>query len=447
VAALQAPRFPSRLTLRIYGLGILQFALVAFGMFVFARQTMPAPQGLSEKLSPVLTLALESKLADRKGLQTELTRLERDSGWSIAIYDHAEKLVVGTGRLPPSTPRGAFRKPGTRNTPLHFPDGTTGTLRFSMPRPPAPPAPWFPIALVLVVVGVTAWLTARSLARPLAALSSVAAQFGSGQLTARAAHDRDDEFGDLARSFNDMAQRISRLMGAEKELIANVSHELRTPLARIQVALDLAAEGDAESARESLKEITEDLAELERIVDDVLTAARLALSDGTASTGAMPPIRVEEVDVQVLMDRAVARFRAAHPERPVEVKFGSVLPNSRADAVLLRRAIDNLLDNADKYTEEPASPIELTAHRAGADIVVEVRDRGIGIAPEDADRVFEPFFRADRSRARARGGYGLGLALARRIVEAHAGTLRLLPRPGGGTVARIEFPIDVGYSS
>jgi signal transduction histidine kinase len=61
--------------------------------------------------------------------------------------------------------------------------------------------------------------------------------------------------------------------------------------------------------------------------------------------------------------------------------------------------------------------------------------------------VFEPFFRADRSRARARGGYGLGLALARRIVEAHAGTLRLLPRPGGGTVARIEFPIDVGYSS
>jgi signal transduction histidine kinase len=171
------------------------------------------------------------------------------------------------------------------------------------------------------------------------------------------------------------------------------------------------------------------------------------LSDGTASTGATPPIRVEEVDVQALVDRAVARFRAVHPVRPVAVMFGSVLPNSRADAVLLRRVIDNLLDNADKYTEEPTSSIELTAYRAGADIVVEVRDRGIGIAPEDADRVFEPFFRAERSRDRARGGHGLGLALARRIVEAHAGTLRLLPRPGGGTVARIELPIDVGYAS
>jgi two-component system OmpR family sensor kinase len=447
VAIPQARRFPSRLTLRIYGVGILQFALVAVGMFIFIRQTMPPPQGLSEKMSPVLTLAIQSKLADRESLATELKRLEHDSGWSIAVYDQAQQLVAATERLPPTTPRAASRKPGTRSTPLRFPDGTTGTLSFTMPRPPTPPPPWIPIALVLVVVGVTAWLTARSLARPLAALSSVAAQFGSGQLTARAVHDRDDEFGDLARSFNDMARRISSLIGAEKELIANVSHELRTPLARIQVALDLAAEGDAESARESLQEIAEDLAELERIVDDVLTAARLALSDGTASTGAMPPIRVEEVDVQALMERAVARFRTAHPERQVEVMFGSVLPSSRADAVLLRRVIDNLLDNADKYTEEAASSIELMAYRAGAEIVVEVRDRGMGIAPEDADRVFEPFFRADRSRARARGGYGLGLALARRIVEAHAGTLRLLPRPGGGTVARIELPIDVGYTS
>jgi signal transduction histidine kinase len=103
--------------------------------------------------------------------------------------------------------------------------------------------------------------------------------------------------------------------------------------------------------------------------------------------------------------------------------------------------IDNLLDNADKYTEELTSPITVAAHRTGTDIVIEVRDHGMGIAPEDAHRVFEPFFRTDRSRARARGGYGLGLALARRIVEAHAGRLQLHARPGGGTVARIEFPI------
>jgi two-component system OmpR family sensor kinase len=439
VVAPPAHRFPSRLTLRIYGLGILQFALVTLGMFVFAQQTMPSPKGYADKLTRLLSLAIESKLGDRQALQSELTRLEEESGWSIAIYDHAHTLIAHTDQLPSLEPR----KHGTRVVSLRFPDGTAGTLMCRVPKPPAPPPPWFPIALVLVVVGVTAWITARSLSRPLAALSAVAAQFGAGQLAVRAAHDRDDEFGDLARAFNDMAKRISSLMATEKELIANVSHELRTPLARIQVALDLAAEGDAESARESLLEIAEDLAELERIVDDVLTAARLALSAGGTSTGAMPPIRVEEVDVQALMERAIGRFRTVHPGRPVEVRYGSVLPNSRADAVLLRRVLDNLLDNADKYTEEAASPIELTAHRAGADIVIEVRDYGMGVAPEDADRVFEPFFRGDRSRARARGGYGLGLALARRIVEAHAGTLRLLPRPGGGTVARIELPIAV----
>src|SRR5262249_37352495 len=161
-----------------------------------------------------------------------------------------------------------------------------GTLVCHLPPPAPPPHFWFPILLVLVVVGITSWFTARSLARPLSELTQAASAFGSGQLTARATLDRSDEFGDLSRAFNEMAPRIASLLRAEKELIANVSHELRTPLARIQVALDLAAEGDAESARESLREIAEDLAELERIVNDVLAAARLSLNEGLASSSA-----------------------------------------------------------------------------------------------------------------------------------------------------------------
>jgi signal transduction histidine kinase len=405
---------------------------------------MPQPLGLTEKVEPVVKLAIEPRLGDRAALQAELSRLSQSSEWAIAVYDSAQQLIAHTDQMPKTMPHEEPRPRGTRTSTVRFPDGSAGKVVFSIPRPPQPPRPWFPIALVLIVCGVTAWLIARSIARPLASLRDVVAQLGAGQLTARAQLDRKDEFGDLARAFNDMAQRIAALMGAEKELIANVSHELRTPLARIQVALDLAAEGDAASARESLDEIAEDLAELERIVDDVLMSARLALSDGGPATGALPPVRVEEVDVESLMERAIARFRTAHPARPLELRLGSVIPNSRADAVLLRRVIDNLLDNADKYTEDPTSAIELSAHRAGAEIVIEVRDRGMGIPPEDVERVFEPFFRGDRSRTRgARGGYGLGLALARRIVEAHAGKLQLLPRPGGGTVARIELPIDL----
>jgi two-component system, OmpR family, sensor kinase len=443
VASARAPRFPSRLTLRIYAVGILQFALVALGMFVFVRETARPPQSYGTQVARLLAASLEPKLHDRSLVQQELLRLERDSKWAIAIFDPAGVLVSKTARMPAREDSEKPRKRGARTVSLRFPNGQTGTLLCNLPPPPAPPHPWFPIVLVLVVVGVTSWFTARSLTRPLASLSQAVSALGAGQLEARATLQQKDEFGDLARTFNEMAQRIANLMRAEKELIANVSHELRTPLARIQVALDLAAEGDAESARDSLKEIAEDLAELERIVDDVLTAARLSLSEGVTAGSGMPPIRVEEVDLHGLVERAVARFRVTHPARPVEIQFGSVLPNSRADAVLFRRVLDNLLDNADKYTEEPGLPILVVAHRAGAAVVIEVRDQGIGIAPEDTERVFEPFFRAERSRARATGGYGLGLALARKIVEAHAGKLRLLPRPGGGTVARIDLPIAV----
>jgi two-component system, OmpR family, sensor kinase len=437
VAPSQGQRFPTSLVLRIYCVGILQFVLVAAGMFVFVRQTAPLPPRMGAETARVLALALAPKLNDLATVTAELAHLERRAGWSVAVYDSQHTLLTKTQRLPIEEPHGR----GVRSVPIVMPDGTRGTLVCNFPRPAPPPALWFPILLVLVVVGATAFFTARSLAQPLAALSRAASAFGAGQLTARAQADRSDEFGDVARSFNEMAQRISSLLRTEKELMANVSHELRTPLARSQVALDLAAEGDSDNARESLREIAEDLAELERIVDDVLTATRLSLREGFVHGSAVPPIRLEQVDVRALLERSAGRFRSAHPERPLELQFGSVLPDLSLDAVLFRRVIDNLLENADKYSESPSAPIVVFALRNGARVVCEVRDQGIGIAPEDLERVFEPFFRADRSRSRATGGYGLGLALARRIVEAHAGTLRLTSGAGGGTVARVELPI------
>jgi signal transduction histidine kinase len=294
--------------------------------------------------------------------------------------------------------------------------------------------------LVLVVVGVSSWLTARSLAKPLGKLAATATSFGAGELSARVGLSRSDELGDVAKAFDEMAERVTQSIRAERELLANVSHELRTPLQRIRIALDLAAEGDASTARESLREITEDLVELERIVDDVLTATRLSLREG-ARAGAIPPLRREPVELPALLAKAAGRFRGAHPERRLEVASppGNG-PALEGDAVLLRRVVDNLLDNAHKYTEDPSRPIRLSCHVTGEQIVVEVVDEGIGIAKADLERVFEPFFRVDRSRTRATGGLGLGLVLSRRIVEAHHGTLTLESEPGKGTTARIELP-------
>jgi signal transduction histidine kinase len=198
------------------------------------------------------------------------------------------------------------------------------------------------------------------------------------------------------------------------------------------VTLALAAEAEPHEAARRLREGEADLAELERLVGDVLTTARL---DATGGFG----LRREPVAAPELLDRAAARFRMLHPERVLEWGGAAVRQPLEADAGLLDRVLDNLLDNAAKYSDA-ASPIELSLAEADGGAAIVVRDRGIGIASADLSRVFTPFFRGDRSRARDTGGVGLGLALSKRIVEAHGGRITLESRPGEGTTVRVWLP-------
>ncbi len=326
------------------------------------------------------------------------------------------------------------------------------------PRRP-PPGTWGPLATFLAsgvfIVGAGAVLGWRWMAQPLAELSGVAWALGSGNLKARARLSRSDELGELGRGFDDMAGRIEGLLLTQKELLANVSHELRTPLARIRVALDIASEGDAVAARGSLEEIAVDLGELETMVDDILTSTRMDLQSDT-QRGAGFSLRRKPVSPSSVAEQASERFRARYPERRLSVGVADALPLIEVDATLFRRVIDNLLDNAHKYSPGGA-PITLVVDRAqwralgvngraaGA-VVFEVADQGMGIAPADLPRVFEPFFRAERSRSRGTGGVGLGLTLAKRIVEAHGGRIEIDSAAGRGTRARVsvgaELPPD-----
>ena len=182
-------------------------------------------------------------------------------------------------------------------------------------KPPPHPPPLNCAVIIGLVLGCTAITSvafARTLAVPLQRLAEVARSFGKGMLDVRTGVRRRDELGEVAEAFDEMAERITHLLRSQKELIANVSHELRTPLARIRVALDLAAEGDAELARESLADITTDLSELERLVADVLTAAKLDLATGDlprrhASAAPRAPWRRQ---------RSAGQGRGALPRRP-----------------------------------------------------------------------------------------------------------------------------------
>lgn len=357
-------------------------------------------------------------------------------------------VFMGVGRLvvgaPPEEPtRQAMPAPGMPPPPGAPPE--VGPPAGPLPLPP----PWHrsprltPVETLflggIVIVGIGSLLTARWIVRPLRDLARAARALGAGDLRARSGLRRDDEVGELARTFDEMAGRIEQLVLAEKELLANVSHELRTPLARLRVALDIAGESDPETVRASMAEMGVDLSELETLVNDILTTTRLEIARGT-SAAARFELHLEDLDGNALVERVAERFRARHSERSLTVDVAVELPVVHADPVLLRRVLDNLLENAHKYSPDAAAPIVLRAARADGGIAFEVVDRGMGIAEKDQPHLFTPFFRSDTSRARASGGVGLGLTLAKRIVEAHHGTITVTSTLGVGSTFRVLVP-------
>jgi two-component system OmpR family sensor kinase len=390
-------------------------------------------------------------LGDPLALKAEAESLEA-LDVPFAVYTEEGALVTASSAHPIAplapaerarlTAKSQILERGTRalmGRSLRLPNGTTGYALFSPPPFHAPIQPLLPgFLLALVASAAGSIFLARSFARPLAQLSDAAHKLGTGDLSVRANLVRGDEFGQLADAFDNMAERVGQLVRTQQELLANVSHELRTPLARIRVALDLAAEGDTAMVREALRDITEDLAELERLVADVLQTARFDLARGRAGL-ALPVLREEEVDLVALVEKTTQRFGANHPERTLAVERPGELGSVRGDPALLRRVLDNLLDNAQKYSER-GTPIRLEVARGQDAVSLSVEDRGIGISAEDLPRITTPFFRTDRSRARKTGGLGLGLSLARRIVEAHGGTLRLESRLGEGTRVEVRLP-------
>ena len=403
---------------------------------------------------------LRDKLADPPALADELTRIRRELSATVALYRDGALIASNSPRPPRATPEelaqlrhdtrvaGDWHLEGKRNGNPRFVvrlderDATRGYAVYVMPELPPRPIDRTLLTLVvgLVAAAAASVVLARAFVNPLAELTRVARTLGSGDLKARVRSTRRDEFGQLAAAFDDMADRLTMVLQSQQELLANVSHELRTPLARIRVALDLAAEGDAAMAQEAVREITTDLHELERLVADVLQTAKLDLAASRAGQ-ALPLLRSERITAAALVDQAAARFRTAHPERALELVRDEGDVALTGDFTLLRRALDNLLDNARAYSDEP---VRLASEQAGGTLCLSVIDRGIGIAESDLPNITKPFFRTDPSRARRTGGLGLGLSLARRIVEAHGGKLEIESQLGHGTTVRLRLPTCLG---
>ena len=488
-APLPSPR-PRRfrsLASRLVALGVLQFALFvgAAVVFVIADGPRREPRPRDHLVPPVLQ-RLEGLVDQPAALQAALDELEHKR-IEVSVYDAQRQLVATNVDPPLAIPeRRRFRRPppppGEDRPPPppgeDRPPPPPGEDRDGPPPPGPPPhgpppdrddggprepratvlgfnvhggrgflvargvhhapslaGPILTVCCGLAILVLGALLTARWIVRPIERLSRTARALGAGELRARSRLERSDEIGELGYRIDEMADRIEGLLVSEKELLANVAHELRTPLTRIGVALDLASEGDAEAARASLAEIAVDVSELETIVDDILMAMRFEVA-GTAQL----PLRRAVTAPAEIARASEDRMRGRHPGRPLEVAVAAALPPIHIDPRLFRRVIDNLLENAHKYSPDPDARIDLTVTAEDGRVVFEIRDRGIGITADDLPRVFTPFFRGDRSRSREAGGVGLGLTLAKRIVAAHDGTIDLTSTPGVGTTVRVSVP-------
>ena len=268
--------------------------------------------------------------------------------------------------------------------------------------------------------------------RDLERLKGTAERFGKGHLGERTQISPHSNIGSLANVFDTMAGDIENLLNQQRDLLNAVSHELRTPLTRLDFGLALALSDDLPAASlERLQGLVAHIRELDELVLELLSYSRL-------QNPARLPERVE-VSLDEFIDSILGSVdeELESPEIVIDVLLHGQLERFVLDPRLTARAIQNLLRNAMRYCEKRIQ-IGVKVCPKGCEIWVD--DDGIGIPDEERERVFEPFYRLDRSRDRATGGFGLGLAISRRALEAQGGTLTVEPSPLGGARFRLWLP-------
>ena len=295
------------------------------------------------------------------------------------------------------------------------------------------------IPLVLLIAGAGgAFLTGRTL-RPIRAITQAANHIEARDLSGRLTVSGDDEFSELATTFNGM---LARLEGAfrkltvayeqERRFTADASHELRTPLTVIKAHTSLALDGEPTGAeyRESMEAIDLAVDQTNRLVQSLLLLAR---SDAGRLSLCLAPVSLPEIGsraAQIVGKGAEATIRICTPES---------VPPIEGDAEALLQVFTNLLTNAVRHTP-PGGEITLTLAGDDSGVVVTVADKGEGIAAEHLPHLFERFYRVESSRSRGKGGTGLGLAICREIVQAHGGSIAIESVVGHGTTVRVTLP-------
>ncbi len=275
------------------------------------------------------------------------------------------------------------------------------------------------LLMLLTISFLCCWLLAKSFTNPLIAIQKASKDIGEGKLTTRITKfdQRSDEFGALARSFNQMAEQLENNITAHQRLLGDVSHELRSPLTRLQLAVALAEKnmGNKDEQQKHLRRCETEVDRLDDMIADVLTLSRLEHSQNAFDA--------DEIELNALITQVVNDCQYFATSKNVTVKVhGATSYALLADGKLLASAISNVINNAVKYSPKNHIVTVDLSHK-NTQIMLSVSDQGPGVPDKMLAKLFKPFFRVADGRERSSGGTGLGLAIAQQAIHLHQGEI------------------------
>jgi signal transduction histidine kinase len=292
--------------------------------------------------------------------------------------------------------------------------------------------PRFPVfasfLIVVLTIAVLILPLSKRLTKPVSELHKLGQEWAEGHLERRAKVSGNDEISDLARTFNEMAEKLQNMMQRRKEFFASISHELKSPLTRMRIALELLSEKTREAdAEELIQSLQNEIQESEGLIEQLLVLSRLEMSLAPAH---------EVIHLEKIVERALEQTKSFADYRKIELRHSGHVDIS-GDAVQLERAIVNIIENAIKFSE-PGQTVDVQLRRQNGNAILMCKDQGKGIRPEEAQKIFEPFYRGATSAEKS--GSGLGLFIAKRIIEKHSGTIHAEPNQPRGTTITITLP-------
>jgi signal transduction histidine kinase len=291
--------------------------------------------------------------------------------------------------------------------------------------------------VIAVLIIAEAWLAAtllvRTVRKPVDRAIDAADRLAAGDFFARMGVSGPEEFARLGRAFDSMAAQLQRADTEQKRFLADLAHEIATPISAISgfaVALVDGSVQTADDRAEAASIVAQESGRLQRLLDDVRTLNELDLTES---------VRRERVDLSELCAETARRFRLAADTAQVAVRVQARHMRVSSDPRLIETVLNNFVSNAIRYTP-PGGRVDIRARRRRAEILIAVHDTGIGMAPQQLERIFNRFYRVDEARDRVTGGSGLGLAIARRAAQSIGGRIEVDSKPQAGSEFRLIIP-------